>query len=172
MTYGKGWWVLKVCCDYTFLAVGWEWWEANCIISFLERWLSDGHLLDIYNIKSELHHPVWNVSCGKSCAVLPVTALIGLLGEPTVTVMGCYHTRRPMHYDHDWSIVHSAIWVPIIPDSSTDLSGSNHQRHLVAKQEKLGTKLSWILPMKLSLSYCAALTCHEIFSSLLYLHPS
>jgi hypothetical protein len=47
----------------------------------------------------------------------------------TVTVTGLYRTSLPIHCDHYLSTVFLIL--------SSELSGSNQQRHLVAKQEKI-----------------------------------
>jgi hypothetical protein len=47
-----------------------------------------------------------------------------------------------------------------------ELSGKYQQRHLVAKQEKLGGKWPWILPMKYLFSYAYGfLTCRKILTA-------
>jgi hypothetical protein len=63
-----------------------------------------------------------------------------------------YRTSRPIHCDNFWSTVlphlssnHSWLIHPI--------SGTNQQRYLVAKQEKLGETYPWILPPSRPISF-------------------
>jgi hypothetical protein len=68
-------------------------------------------------------------------------------------VTGWYGTRRPKHWDHFWSFVHSSLssnhfW--FIQQTSLEITVSD----LIAKQEKFGEKWQWILLTKYLFHAC------------------
>jgi hypothetical protein len=60
--------------------------------------------------------------------------------------MEWYRTRRPTHCEHYLLCV--PTWIVIFLIRPLELSGSNQERDLVAKQEKLGEKWPWLLSTK------------------------
>jgi hypothetical protein len=73
----------------------------------------------------------------------------------SVTVTGWYHASRPVHCDHFMIYFEFPIWVLIILICPPKLSGSNQQRHLVARLGETWREMSTSFADEISLSYSA-----------------